>query len=925
MRSRAVWLLLLVILGGLVRAGYLVTPLMDSDQAVHGLQSRHLLRGEFAVFQWGLAYMGTPQAFLTAVAFALLGPSRLVLDAVPLVLSLGFILVTYRLGREVAGEDAGLASAALVALAPPYLAIFGAWARHGYMDSLLLGSLVLLLALRLARRPLGPHEEARLFALLGFVGGLAWWVNLLSLFYLLPAVLFLLLRDWRCVGRRGPWVALAFFLLGSAPFWLFNLRHAFWSFNLFKGGDVGRAPGQLLRVAAEGLPAILGARSSYADTRFVPGLSEVVVALYALAVAWLVWRGLSGFWQERRVEPGVGLLILFFAGAGLLTAVSRQAEIISAEGTKRYLLPLYSALPVLLAGFLVQVRGASRPLAAVLLALPLALHLYGNVVGYPSTKGEVPGFREARAQDEALFQFLRSRDLTRVYVTDYWLAPRLTFDAGEAVIFGQPAGDRYPPYTALVDAAPRVGYLFALRAGGPFAAGLRGIGAAFERTEVGPYEVFHDFRPPAGVEALASLGPAGWRATASATRTPPDLILDRDVDTTWFSGEPQRPGQFVQVDLGRPVGIQKVALLSPRPSIGFPRGYRIGVSADGRTWQETAAVPATPWSLDWDRGQPRMGPPDRVVSVFASREVRYVRVEQTGSDPRWQWAVGELFVYGQGPPGAAAEPAAVPPALERAEGHEAAGRLPEAAREYWRLTRLAPELEVAHARLAALYDRTGVPLEGAAAPVGARALAFERLGLWGKAAREYERERDRELGRLAPHARSDLSRHLARALREAGEPERARAVEEALAREFTPSVAAAAAFGDQIRFVGYRLEPAFVAPGRPFHVTYYWQARRAIPADYAVFVHFVRNGKVRFQHDHAPLDGKLPTSRWGEGELVRESYELTPPADLEPGPYELVLGVWDPKSGRRLAVGETALANRKDRVVVGTLTVGGGA
>ncbi len=921
MRSRAVWLLLLVILGGLVRAGYLITPLLDSDQAVLGLQSRHLLRGEFAVFQWGLAYVGTPQAFLTAVAFALFGLSRLVLNAVPLVLSLGFILVTYRLGREAAGEDAGLVSAALVALAPPYLAVFGAWARHGYMDTLLLGSLVLVLALRLARRPLGPREEVRGFALLGLMAGVAWWVNLLSLFYLLPAALFLLLRDWRWVGRRGPWVALAFFLLGSAPFWLFNLRHAFWSFNLFKGGDVRRAPGQILRVATEGLPAILGARSSHAATTFVPGLSEAVMLLYALAFAWLVWRGLSGLRRERRVEPGVGLLLLFFASGALLTAVSRQAELITAEGTKRYLLPLYSTLPVLLAGFFARVREASGPLAAVLLALPLALHLYGNAVSYPSTKGEVPGFRAARAQDEALFQFLRARDLTRVYATAYWLAPRLTFDAGEAVIFAQPSRDRYPPYTALVDAGPRVGYLFALRAGGPFAASLRGIGAAFERTEIGPYEVFHDFRPPPGVEALASLAPAGWRATASATRTPTDLIRDRDVDTAWFSGEPQRPGQFVQVDLGAPVRVQKVTLLSPRPSIGSPRGYRVEVSADGRTWQETAAVPATPWSLDWDRGQPRMGPPERVVSAFASREVRYVRVEQTGGDPWWHWAVGELFVYGPDAAGASATPGAVRAALGRAEGHEAAGRLPEAAREYWQLTRLAPELEVAHARLAALYDRTGVPLEGAAAPVGARALAFERLGLWAKAAGEYARERDREADRIAPHARSDLARRLARALREAGDLARARGAEDALAREFAPPVPAPATFGDGIRFLGYRLEPPSVMPGATVRVTYYWQSRRAVATDYAVFVHFVRDGQVRFQHDHAPLDGKLPTSRWGEGELVRESYELTPPADLEPGPYELVLGVWDPKSGRRLAVGETALAHRRDRVVVGTLRI----
>ncbi len=728
-------LLALVAAGVLVRAAYLVAPVMDSDQAVFGLQARHVLLGEFPVFSWGYAYIGTPQSYLAAAVFALVGSSRLVLDAVPLLLAIPFVLACHALGRTWKGPALGLAAAALVAIAPPYLALHGAWARHGYMDTLLLGSVILLLAARLGRDLGGGPREARRFAALGLVGGVAWWVNVSSLFYLVPAALFLLLVDWRVVARRGPWLALGFFLLGSAPFWLWNAGHAFTTLRLFKGREGGAAaPGQLARILAEGVPTILGARGSHARTNFLPGASEALLALYAVALAWLLWRALAALRAGRRPEPPVALLLLCVATAGGLLGVSRYGEAITAEGTKRYLLPLYPTVLLLGALFLDRVRERSRPLFAGLLALPLGLALYGNVVSNPWVRGELPAYRAERAQDAALFAWLRARGLTRVYATDYWLAPRLTFDAGEAIVFAQPAGDRHPPYPRLVDAAPRVAYVFAGGEAEPFAASLRGIGATFERTQVGPYVVFHDFRAAAPPEAVVALPPDGWRATASAIATPPGRAFDRDVDTSWYSGEPQRPGQFFQLDLGRPTRVAKVGLLPPRPSIGAPRGYRIEVSADGERWEETAAIAAARWSLDWGAGQPRMGPRHHVVTVFAPREVRYVRVTQTGADPRWWWAIGEIFVYGP-PAGDRREPGPARALLERGREDERAGRLGAAARAYWEATRLEPGLEAAHARLAAAYEEARVPLEGAAPPP-VRAQAFEALGLWLKAARE---------------------------------------------------------------------------------------------------------------------------------------------------------------------------------------------
>jgi hypothetical protein len=896
---------------------------MDSDQAVFGLQGRHVLRGEFPVFSWGYAYIGTFQSFLDALAFTIVGASRLVLDAVPLLLSLLFIAVTFQLGRQVGGAAAAWIAALLVAIAPPYLIVHGAWARHGYMDSLLLGSLVLLLALRLDAAPRGNAGEVRRFAGLGLVAGGAWWTNFLSLYYLAPAAVFLLARDWRGLGRRGPWVALGFFLLGSAPFWVFNLLNGFWSFALFGGGDPTQAPRQLARVTAEALPAILGARPSQSATNYLPTLSEGLLLLYAAALGWLVWRVRPARPTNGPAPPGLWLLLLFFANAALLVALSRFSDEVGSGGTKRYLLPLYSALPLLAGAFLAAVRARSRPLFAALLGLVVGLHVYGNLVSYAALVEELPAYRRARAQDAELFAFLRARGLTRVYVTDYWQAPRLTFDAGEAIVFAEPFGGRYPPFSQQVDAAPRIAYLFAAGAGESFTASLAGIGAGFARAAVGPYEVFHDFRPPAAeVETFRSLPPRRWQATASSTATAPGLAFDRDVDTAWYSGEPERPGLFFQVDLGVAVAVGKVVFLSPRPSIGFPRGYRIALSPDGRRWETTADVGDVPWGLDWAGGQPRMAPRGRVVSAFAPRPVRYVRIEETGRDPNWWWTVGELFVYGPGQPETSRAALQARFHLERGLAAERAGRRAAAAGEYWRAARLDPELEAAHQRLAVLYDQTGVPLPGAAS-APSRGAAFEAIGLWVKAAQAYGEDLER-----APYERehSDLWRRLlrahqeARAQGEAGDEAWARQAGERL-RELAPSAPAPATFGETVRLLGSRLEPESLRPGGRFRLTCYWQALRTATRDYAVFVHFQRDGKVRFRHDHAPLEGAYPTSRWQPGEVVRESVELVTPPDLEAGRYEIVLGLWDPEARRRLPVTATGLPHRRDRVVIGSAVV----
>jgi hypothetical protein len=112
-------------------------------------------------------------------------------------------------------------------------------------------------------------------------------------------------------------------------------------------------------------------------------------------------------------------------------------------------------------------------------------------------------------------------------------------------------------------------------------------------------------------------------------------------------------------------------------------------------------------------------------------------------------------------------------------------------------------------------------------------------------------------------------------------------------------------FGGQISCLGYDLDARQVKPGGTVRLRLYWETDKQLATDYSVFVHLVsRPGQPPVAQKDSLHPANLPTSRWVPGKYVPDMHEISISATLQPGEYELIIGLYDPSpGGKRLSVG----------------------
>jgi len=102
------------------------------------------------------------------------------------------------------------------------------------------------------------------------------------------------------------------------------------------------------------------------------------------------------------------------------------------------------------------------------------------------------------------------------------------------------------------------------------------------------------------------------------------------------------------------------------------------------------------------------------------------------------------------------------------------------------------------------------------------------------------------------------------------------------------------ALSDGIALLGYDLSSRSVVPGETITLTLHWEARAAPSADYQVMVHLLGvDPEPVAQGDGPPLGGDYPTSAWASGEVIVGPHAVVLPADVPPGQYRLLVGMYN--------------------------------
>ncbi len=459
-----------------------VLPTTDSDQAVSGIMSLHILQGDRPVFFYGQSYDGALEQYLTAGVFRLFGTSDFTLRLVPALASTLLAVQLYALARRLYGPRVAAVTGLWIAVPPPVLAVWSLAAGAGYIGPTVIGTAMIIIAIRRwwLRSPRSYDIPA-----LGLLAGLGLWLQpMIADYYLALACAGLPLlwgnraRLPRLASRRGP-VLVACFLVGAAPWLAYVMGHGLAGTLAALSRPLPAAPlGDVLhRLVSESWPVLIGAAQPtgypeqfrqyvYAHPwPYAPALLLLALLAVRLVLSPHGWPSQARAMIAGRPCADAPLAVLPLVVLGLYLA-SDLKNLAWTTGNPRYLMPLYTAAPYLMACLLPEVkapRGTQGPAltlstAAVRSLRPLAALIAGAAIAFNAyAEAHIPDLPSGVLPDVApLAQRLAARGDGAVY-GDYWVIWRLAFawherlipvDLNGLAVDRRPRGARFPPYLA---------------------------------------------------------------------------------------------------------------------------------------------------------------------------------------------------------------------------------------------------------------------------------------------------------------------------------------------------------------------------------------------------------------------------------------------------------------------------------------------
>jgi hypothetical protein len=616
-----------------LRVFYLLTPYLDSDGAVVGLAARHILTGEFPLFFYGDSFEAVIEGYLAAPFFWLFDSSRLVLNCVPAIMSLLLILAVYKLAQLMFGNYIGKLTLIFSSIAPSYFLFMTTIPMEGYIESSILGAVAFIITYMIIYK---GNNSIRLFMMLGFVLGFAFLLQFHIVPFALTIGLFLFLHDKKIMFKKHFFIMIAGFVLGNLPLLIYNITHNFDTLSVVgRGFNDSTLWGTIKHLFGYGFPVIIGARIDNTEYLYIPYISYIVVSIYAGSIIYM-------FFNKKR---GAIMLLTCFLFFIVTYWFSGRGEV----NTRRYLIPLYAIIPIILACFLNAIKDRNKYIFYSVFLVVLGSNLYTNIKS-------IPLFNEwmlinrivEKDRDDKLYQFLESNNIKGAYAWSWWISLRFNFDFKEKIILNDIFDEPYPEYQRLVDSEENpaiISYATALEhtldtIGGSYSSySIPSANASFS-----PYNICYNFAP--GKQTLEEIDNEGWSISFSHNNEKSFAAFDRDFATRWSSDSPQIKDMNFILDLGKLYSNVTRLLLHPGPKTDWPGEYELYVSTDKLDWKLVAKNSSFVMPVFWDGPHPFMRIINGFIEIdFLPQDVRYLKLVLTKGKEYYSWSIVEMFVY----------------------------------------------------------------------------------------------------------------------------------------------------------------------------------------------------------------------------------------------------------------------------------------
>jgi len=620
----------------ILRILYLLTPEVDSDQAIIGLAGMHILRGEFPLFFYGGAFEGIIEGYIAAPLFWMFGISRYTLNSIPAVMSLVGIYCIYKLAQIMFGQKVAKLTLLFSCIAPPFFLIRTTVPLEGYIETISLGALTFILTYKIINLPSLDNLKnlVKLYFWLGLITGFAFYLQFHIVPFAITMAIFILLHDKKIIFRKHFLFFIIGFIIGNLPLIIYNITHNFETLSM-----VGTNNSRFLTTAKNlffyGYWVILGIKIDNTDIYYIPYISILLKLIY-------IWFFIYFIFKRK---PGSKIIITFLLIFSVTYWLSGKGEV----NTRRYLLPLFAVLPVIIGYGLNAIKEKSRLLFYCIVTIILGSNLYTNFSSITIFNPEqLKSYKSKLLQEQKLFDFLKSKNIKGAYALSWWDSFRLNFDCKEEIIFNLFDKDPYQKYQKIVDAIPNPAFIDHYNEFLPTFESIGGSHDSYaipnERGDTPTFNIYYNFIPAS--QTLEEIDNSKWTADSSHNRSFATFAFDRDIATRWHSDTAQKKGMSFTLDLGSVHSNVTRLCYHPGPETDCPNSYELYTSINGEQWNRVSQNTNFIIPSFWNGPHPFLRYKNGLIEIdFTPQNVRYLKLVITEDKNPWYWSINEVYVY----------------------------------------------------------------------------------------------------------------------------------------------------------------------------------------------------------------------------------------------------------------------------------------